>query len=642
MEGRRTERIARPGRRNVALPRRLPLVLCLLLALAAGVAALAAGPAAAKGFSITSVSVDATVQPNGDVRVTDTRTLDFSGTFHFVYWDLATKGSDGIKVLGASGPANGDAGTTVPYQPSHVPAVGMATGEVGTYSVEDKGSVVTVQLNFEVTDAAAAFTVEYVAKGAAKRWADTAELYWQFIGSDTAVEARDVSVTVHLPSGVTKGQVRAWAHGPLWGNVTIQPDATVVMKVDPLPAQTFVEGRILFPAAALSTAPASSTPKLDSILAEEKRLADEANRTRTWARVKVGLWGVLGVGVPLIAIVLIIVLYFRYGREPETQFNAQYLRDFPQPHLPPALAAFIWRMGSVGSDDVTATLLDLVNRKVIDLERVSVEKDGFFGHSEETSYKLTLHDEGLEELLDYERQLCTFLFHQIADGNELVLSELKDLAKKHRTTFAKGFQTWKNKVEKEGEKRGYLDPQADRMAFAASAFAFVAIVAAGAAAVFSGFWWFFLGVLVGIVLIFVARAVKRRSQEAAELHAQYAALERYLKDFGRLQEKPPDAVVLWEQFLIYAVVFGIADQVAKAMTIKVPEVVNDPAFRTPYILWWGMPGEGGGLSAFNEIHQSFSQAVSVATSSSSSGSGGGGGFSGGGGGGGGGGGFGAG
>ncbi len=197
-------------------------------------------------------------------------------------------------------------------------------------------------------------------------------------------------------------------------------------------------------------------------------------------------------------------------------------------------------------------------------------------------------------------------------------------------------------MQKEGERRGYLDPQADRMAFVASAFAFVAIVAAGAAAVFSGFWWFFLGVPVGLVLIFVARAVKRRSQEAAELHAQYAALERYLKDFGRLQEKPPDAIVLWEQFLIFAVVFGIADQVAKAMTVKVPEVVNDPAFRTPYLLWWGMPGEGGGgLSAFNELHQSFSQAVSVATSSSSSGSGGGGGFSGGGGGGGGGGGFGA-
>ncbi len=73
-----------------------------------------------------------------------------------------------------------------------------------------------------------------------------------------------------------------------------------------------------------------------------------------------------------------------------------------------------------------------------------------------------------------------------------------------------------------------------------------------------------------------------------------------------MDEKPPDAVVLWEQFLIYAVVFGIADEVTKAMTVKVPDVVNDPAFRTPYLLWWGMPGDAAGLSAFSEIHQSFS------------------------------------
>jgi uncharacterized membrane protein len=617
------------------------LLFLLLFVLAAGTAGLTAGPAAAKSYSITKVDVDAQVMPNGDVRVTDSHTLSFSGNFHFFYWDLPAKGSDGIKVVGATGPADGDPANTVPYEYSDLVIMGAASSETQTYGLSDDGEVVTVQLNFDVTDASATFTVEYVAKGAAKRFTDTAELYWQFVGDQTPVESRDVRVTVHLPDGVTKDQVRAWAHGPLWGSVAIEPDASVVMTVDPLPAETFVEGRILFPAAALSRASEQPGPKLQEALAEEKEWADQANRDRLWARVKVVLWGVLGVGVPLAALVLLVVLYFAYGREPKPEFQAQYLRDLPQPDLPPALAAFVWRMGSVGSGDVTATLLDLVNRKVIDLERVTIQEDGLFGSKEKVTYKLTLHDDRVEELLDYERQLCTFLFHQMADGNELVLSELKDIAKTHRASFAKGFQTWKSKVEKEGERRGYLDSKADRMAFLASAFAFVAIVAAGAAAIFSGFWWFFLGIPAGVLLIFFAKAVKRRSPEAAELHAQYEALERYLKDFGRLDEKPPDAVVLWERFLIYAVVFDIADRVTKAMTIKVPQVVDDPAFRTPYLLWWGMPGDGAGLSAFSEIHQSFSQAVSVATSSSSSGSGGGGGFSGGGGGGGGGGGVGA-
>jgi uncharacterized membrane protein len=301
---------------------------------------------------------------------------------------------------------------------------------------------------------------------------------------------------------------------------------------------------------------------------------------------------------------------------------------------------FIWRMGSVGRDDATATLLDLVNRKVIDIERVTVHKERLLGKDDAISYRLTLHDERLDELLPYERHLVKFLFHEIADGATLVLSELKELAKTHRAAFAKGYSTWTTMVTKEGERRKYLDARADRMAFTGAALAVVGIVAAGAAAILSGWLWFFVGIPVCVVLVFVSRTIKRRSQEAAELHAEYAALERYLKDFGRLQEKPPDAVVLWEAFLVYAVVFGIADDVAKAMTVKVPDVIDDPAFRPSYFLWFASPGDGG-MAAFSEMHQSFSEAVSVATSSSSSGSGGGGGFSGGGGGGGGGGGFGA-
>ncbi len=624
----------RPAGRRWPPPRSLLLLLGLLL-VAAGVAAMAAGPAAAKSYSITSVTIDAQVLKNGDLRVHEARTLSYSGTFHYVYWDLSTKGSTGIDVNGASGPGSDGTGS-VPYTLADNAYANLP----GTYTALDGGAV-RVQLNFEVTDTTAVFAVDYVARGAAQRWQDTAELYWQFVGDQADIASDDVTVTVRLPEGVARDQVRAWAHGPLWGDVSIQPDASVRMTVSPLPANTFVEGRILFPADVLSKAAPVTTPRLQQALSEEKALADAANRDRLWARVRVILWGIVGVGFPLLALVLVLWLYIKYGREPKTQFQAQYLRDLPQPPVPPAMAAFIWRMGTIGRDDVTATLLDLVNRKVIDLERVSVHKNRLFGKNDTTSYQLTLHDERLEELLPYERDLATFLFHDIAGSPTLVLSELKALAKAKRATFAKGYSNWTTMTKHEGERRKYLDPTADRMAFAGAAFSFVGAVAAGAAAVFGGWWWFFLGIPICIGLVFLARAIKRRSQDAAELHAQYAALERYLKDFGRLQEKPPDAVVLWEQFLVYAVVFGIADQVTKAMTIKVPEVIDDPAFRTSYFLWFAMPGDGGGLSAFSEMHQSFGEAVSVATSSSSSGSGGGGGFSGGGGGGGGGGGFGS-
>ena len=613
---------------------RLTLVLALLLCAAAVPAGLTAGPAAAKDFSITDISIDATVRPNGDVKVHEERTVDFSGTFHYVYWDYLTKGSDGIVVRGAGGPSG-------PYTRGPDSLVGSSMNVPDTYAVQDNGSSVRVQLDFELKDIDARFYVDYTALGAARRWQDIAELYWQFIGADTAVPADHAIITVHLPKGVTKEDVRAWTHGPLWGNVTIQPDGTVVSEVAPLPANTFVEPRILFPADALSDAAPQAAPRLQEVLAEEKALADEANRTRTWARVKVGLWAILGFGAPIVALVLVIFLWVRYGREPKPRFQAEYLREIPQPPLPPALVGFIWRMGSPSREDSTATLLDLVNRGVLEIERVQTVEDGFFGDHTEISYRLTRQRDKERGLEEWEENLLDLVFDDMAHSDTFVLSELKDTVKKHRQAVAMGYKQWTDKVKEAGEERGFLNPRADIMAFAGAAFGFVAAVASGAAAVFSQYWWFLLGLIVSIVLIMVSRAIKRRSEEAAELHAQYKALERYMKDFGRMQEKPPDAVVLWEQFLVYAVVFGIADQVVKDMQVRIPEVVQDPSFGRMYWLMFPVHGGSWSDSPFSQMSDSFTTSLAVATSSSSSGSGGGGGFSGGGGGGGGGGGFGA-
>ena len=613
---------------------RLTLAFVLLLCAAAVPAGLAAGPAAAKEFSITDIAIEATVRPNGDVVVHEERTVDFVGTFHYVYWDYLTKGSEGIEVTGAGGPSG-------PYTRGPDSLVGSIMNVPDTYAVQDNGSSVRVQLDFELSDIDARFYVDYRALGAAKRWQDIAELYWQFIGDQTGVPADHAVITVHLPKGVTKQDVRAWTHGPLWGNVTIQPDGTVVSEVAPLPAYTFVEPRILFPADALSNAAPQAAPRLQEVLAEEKALADEANRARTWARVKVGLWGILGFGVPAVALVLIIFLWVKYGREPKPQFKAQYLREIPQPPLPPALVGFIWRMGSVSREDSTATLLDLVNRGVVEIERVQTVEDGFFGDKTEISYRLTRQPDKERGLEEWETHLLDLLFDDMAQAGTFVLSELKDTVKKHRQAVAMGYKQWTSKVKEAGEARGFLVAKADRMAFAGAAYGFVAAVCSFGAAVFAQYWWFMLGFIVSLVLIVVATKIKRRSIEAAELFAQYKALERYMKDFGRMQEKPPDAVVLWEQFLVYAVVFGIADQVVKDMQVRIPEVVQDPAFGRMYWLMFPMHGGGWSDSPFSQMSDSFTQSLAVATSSSSSGSGGGGGFSGGGGGGGGGGGFGA-
>ena len=225
--------------------------------------------ASAKSYSMPSAVIDAQVQSDGSMNVTETRAFDFSGSFTRVYWYLNKTGSSRITVIGVSGP-NGplqltsDAVTRVP----------------GRYAVTDEGDRLLVQAFFALQDTQASFVLKYRVTAAAKKWDDTAELYWQFVGKDWAIPTGSLDVHITLPPGASRSTVRAWAHGPLNGQVTIENDGSVRLRVNDVPAYQFVEARVLFPRAALAQAPASAGNRVAAVLAEEGRLAKQANADR--------------------------------------------------------------------------------------------------------------------------------------------------------------------------------------------------------------------------------------------------------------------------------------------------------------------------------------------------------------------------
>src|SRR5438094_757783 len=87
------------------------------------------------------------------------------------------------------------------------------------------------------------------------------------------------AVTVPITTPATEGGLRAWAHGPLNGVVTPK-GGSVDFDVRPVPPATFVEARVAVPAAAFTAVAPSGGPRLPRILAEEQRLASQANAQR--------------------------------------------------------------------------------------------------------------------------------------------------------------------------------------------------------------------------------------------------------------------------------------------------------------------------------------------------------------------------
>ena len=585
--------------------------------------------ALAASYRFTDVNMRAAIAPNGDLAIQEARTARIEGSATYIYWDFPTRGTGGYRITSAR--VNGQALslTTDPSAPDRRPE--------GEYFVRDEGNNVHVEAYFRTDGGDIRFDLGYTALGAAKRYTDTSELYYQFISGGWGAPTDRVHVDLTFPPGVQKGDVRAWAHGPLNGVVAIKgtPSApSVTLDVTRLPANTFVEGRVLFPAAALPQAPLVNHAERQAVLAEEGRLAAEANTKRRNAKLAVGFAWAAVLLISAAGLALGLWLFLRYGREYKPQFPGGYFREDPQPDLHPAVIGALWRMHQPGDQEIAATLMDLTNRAVVKMEKTTVREGGLFGigaHDEET-YAMTFDTSKRDQLAPLDQRLTDFLFGEVADGGSLTVEGMKAWAKANPQRWTDELRDWKGQAYDEALAKGFFE----KGSYGWAALMFVLAFAMGGVAIWlaisvGSFLLGAVGVLAAIPVLAMAPFMGRRSKAAVELHAKYHSLRDYLRDFSRLNEAPPMHVILWERFLVLAVVFGIAEEVIAALRVKAPEVVRDPNFAMTY--WWVASSDMRGGSPAQAMTAGFASASQVAHSQMSSSSGMGGGFSGGGGGG---------
>lgn len=110
-----------------------------------------------------------------------------------------------------------------------------------------------------------------------------------------------------------------------------------------------------------------------------------------------------------------------------------------------------------------------------------------------------------------------------------------------------------------------------------------------------------------------------------EVAEQMAGLKKFLKEFTLIKEREPIEVNLWNEYLMYAQIFGIADEVASQFKKLYPEIINEMD---------GMGYDYTDIIFINSITRDGIKSASTAKSRAESYNSGGGGFSSGGGGGG--------
>ena len=362
------------------------------------------------------------------------------------------------------------------------------------------------------------------------------------------------------------------------------------------------------------------------------------------------------------------LVYLRYGREPKVDYGERYEREPPTDDPPAVVGAIISQKPSVGTREFTATLFDLIRRGVLRGQPVSVKQSGLLGEKTITDLRVKLGSGDDGSLEDFEGRVLKVARRVISSHGPANLTDfgvLIGFGNAHgigvgnahaRRTNRTSYQSFREEVKREVERRDLVERGSGKWSgwaaillglTGAEWFVFSLLGASMGAVIFLIFSSYFVLAIAAYIVrrVFgnvgsvLQRTWVRRTPKGALLHARWQAFRRYLTDFSRMEESPPASLALWEQFLVYGIALGVAEQVLEAARLHAPpEIAEGSSFYST-----GYDGYVAGPTgfSFSDLENDFAEAFthhSKSDSQSGGGSfnGGGGSFSGGGGGGGGG------
>lgn len=573
-----------------------------------------------RAFRIGTVAIDASLEADGSLRVVEQREFVYDGEFTQAFYELPLRDGQQVREVTLTD------STEVAYQPSEDEAP-------GTYQLEQEDDRFEVSWTYAepAVDERRTFTLSYAVTGAAVRHADSAELYWQWVGTGWDVPTERVVADVTLPEGaedlVAGEDLRLWGHGPLNGSVEVVEPGVVRTAVEDLAPETFVELRVLVPPDLLAEAPSDDRAVRDAIVAEEDCLAigADADRARAAGRQpgedcdpRADARRVATVVVGAIALVGLlgwVGLWLRYGREHPLPAGLPDHELSPPSDDPPALIGYLRSWGKVTNETLVATILDLARCGVLNLRR-----DG-------EVVRIAVIGEADAEL---DRGVVDLVRRAAGGERDVTDAQLKAWVAGHRAEAHRWWKEWSGVVTAEGARRGWSESQTPLWVG----------MAVGAVVLFAGLIGLAFGawppvtvgaIVAGAALLACTPLLRRRSPEGRVLHHRW---RRFGEGLQQRSAQSGQTAELWDRDLVYAVPLGLAKPVLANLDAHLPESQRSLLAWYPF-LYVNRQGREGG--SFSGGFEGLSGAVSSsAISASPSSTGAGGGFSGGGGGGGGG------
>ena len=505
------------------------------------------------------LDVDIAVQPNGDLRITETNVINFTaGSFTFGYRDIERSRLTSISEVTAT-----DGGKAARVETS--------IADTGKFRIK-------YYLNGAAQNESRTLVISYLVKGATRYYPDGDQVYWAAVYADrNGFPVLNSTVTVRLPPGATG--IQGAVYGPAstitgQGESVIKATATAAIR-----SGQQMEVRVQFPHGIIS----GSAPAWQAAF-DTQRTYDETVKPRN---------DLLFITLSLLTLIggpaLIVLLWFLRGRDPNVGLIADYL-DSPPNTSPGVAGALVDERSDL--QDVIATLVDLAQRGILIMKE-----------ADEPPVKSWTFERGPNfgaRIADHEQRLIIAM--GMASGDSVDMSQLKD-------KFYRQLGAIKKSLYDELVKQGFYtrSPESTRSLY--GGLGFLSLVLAGLGCFASIFFVDFSSyavcvpmglVITAIVALIAARNMPQRTRAGAEMKMRAEAFKRYLQNIERYTDLKA-ATDQFSKYLPWAIAFGLDKTwVRKFASVNAPA----PDWYVPYGYGYGYPyyrtgygGSGGGMQS---------------------------------------------
>ncbi len=447
-------------------------------------------------------------------------------------------------------------------------------GDYGVYTKTTNSEGIEI-LSYQPSVYKRASLVTYTLKDLVVVHNDIAELAHDFIGTDYAEEINNLIIRINLPS--SSKELRIFSHGPLNGKNRIIDDKSVEITYETLDKENAVDGRVVFDKSIVPNATKkSNVDGLGKILEVEKERANYANKLREAARKREKMLQTLAIimeillGIWLIGLIVIVYKFYnKNDKEYRSEFNGKYFRDFPEEYTPSTVSYLMNK--SINNLSFNAGILDLIRNKAITIEEVTIDKKGLFKNKQQKDYKLSRNmNFNLDTLSTSEKKLFNLLIGTVGNGDYVILGDMKEFSKDYNNAkrLISGYDSWRYACELEAEtEEFYENTKKEKTNCILYSLIFIPITFL-ALLCGSNMGRVLLMDLFGILAIIYFSSATKRTKKGNEQYHKWKGLKNFLADFGRLDEKDLPEIKLWERYLVYATMFGLAAKVQNAMKMN--------------------------------------------------------------------------